>query len=141
VSEANVGLLRRIAEAYNARDAEAFAALCDPEIEIHSVFSDVAGSVYRGHDGVRKMFGDLEDAWGEGFRIEPEAYFDLGERVVMYYVLHGRGKQSGADVALPAAGVSRWRDGLFAYWKTYPYREDALADLGVSEGDLEPVPP
>ena len=137
----NVELLRRIAEAYNARDAEAFAALCDPEIEIHSVFSDVAGAVYRGHDGVRTMFGDLEDAWGEGFSIEPEAYFDLGEHVVMYYVLHGRGKQSGADVALPAAGVSRWRNGLFAYWKTYPYREDALRDLGVSEGDLEPIPP
>ena len=141
MSEANVELLRRIAEAYNARDAEAFAALCDPEVEIHSVFSDVAGGVYRGYDGVRTMFGDLEDAWGEGFSIEPEAYFDLGERVVMYYVLHGRGKQSGADVALPAAGVSRWRDGLFTYWRTYPYREDALTDLDVSEDDLVPIPP
>jgi hypothetical protein len=47
VPETNVELLRRIAEAYNARDGEAFAALCDPQIELHSVFSAVAGAVLR----------------------------------------------------------------------------------------------
>jgi hypothetical protein len=128
-------------ETYNTRDAESFVALCDPQIEVHSVFSAVAGAVYRGHDGVRRMFGDLEDAWGDELRIEPEAYFDLGDHGLMFYVLHGRGKESGADVALSAAGVSRWRDGLFAYWKTYLHREDALRDLGVSEDELEPIPP
>ena len=125
---------------YNSRDAESFVALCDPQIEVHSVFSGVAGAVYRGHDGIRRMFGDLEDAWDE-LRIEPVAYFDLGERTLMFYVLHGRGKQSGADVVLPAAGVSRWRQGLFAYWKTYPRREDALKDLDVSEDELKPIAP
>jgi hypothetical protein len=141
MSEENVELLRRVVEAYNTRDAESFVALCDPEIEIHSVFSAVAGAVYRGHDGVRRMFGDLEDAWGGEIRVEPEAYFDLCEDTLLFYALHGRGKQSGADVALPAAGVGRWRDNLFTYWKTYPQREDALRDLGVSEEELEPIPP
>ena len=139
--EENVELLRRMVETYNTRDAESFVAICDPQIEVHSVFSAVAGTVYHGRDGIRRMFGDLEDAWGDELRIEPEAYFDLGEHALMFYVLHGRGKQSGADVALPAAGVSRFRDGLFAYWKTYLDREEALRDLGVSEDELEPIPP
>ena len=139
--EENVELLRRMVETYNTRDAESFVAICDPQIEVHSVFSAVAGTVYHGRDGIRRMFGDLEDAWGDELRIEPETYFDLGEHALMFYVLHGRGKQSGADVALPAAGVSRFHDGLFAYWKTYLDREEALRHLGISEDDLEPIPP
>jgi ketosteroid isomerase-like protein len=141
MSERNVELLRRFIEAYNARDLESFISLCDPQIEVHSVFAAVAGTVYRGHDGMRRMFGDLEDAWGDERRIEPEAYFDLGEPTLTFYVLHGRGKQSGAEVALAAAGVSRWRDGLLVYWKTYLQREGALKDLGVSEDALKPIDP
>src|SRR5215218_6210681 len=34
-----VELLRRVVEAYNTRDAESFVALCDPQVEVHSVFS------------------------------------------------------------------------------------------------------
>ena len=140
MSSENVELLRRVVETYNTRDAESFVALCDPEVEVHSVFSDVAGTVYRGHEGVRRMFGDLQDTWDE-IRVEPEAYFDLGEHTLLFYALHGWGKHSGADVALPAAGVAKWRHNLFAYWKTYPQREDAQRDLGASEHDLEPIPP
>ena len=141
MSQETVDLHRRSVEAFNTRDVENFIAFCDPQIELRSTVTVPGGAVYHGHGGVRTWHRDLSDGWGDELRIEPEAYFDLGELVVMYYVLHGRGKQSGADVALPAAGVSRWRDGLFAYWKTYPYREDALTDLGVSEDDLEPIPP
>jgi hypothetical protein len=54
VSETNVERLRRIYRALNARDADALVALCDPSIEIHSVFAAVGGAVYHGHDGVRK---------------------------------------------------------------------------------------
>jgi hypothetical protein len=36
---------------------------------------------------------------------------------------------------------SRFRDGLIVYLKGYAHREDALRDLGVSEGALEPIDP
>ena len=142
MSQANMELHRRLVAAFNhARDVEAFIACLDPSVEYHSVMTVPGGAVYHGHDGVRGYFGDFKDAWGDEFRVEPEAFFDLDEQTLMFYVLHGRGRQSGADVAMPGAQVCRWRDGLMVYGKLYVHRQDALRDLDVSEDDLEPITP
>ena len=93
MSEQNVELARRALEAYNAHDVEAFLAVFDPGIEFHSAFEAVGGGVYRGHDGMRRFFEELVDAWGEdGLHLESEAYFDLGEHTLAFYVAHGRGR-------------------------------------------------
>ncbi|TMK97607.1 MAG: nuclear transport factor 2 family protein [Actinobacteria bacterium] len=141
MSEDNVELLRRWIDAFNARDIEALIAYSDPSIELHSVFAAVGGAIYRGHDGMRRWHRDLEDAWGEEIRLEPESYFDLGEHVLSFYVYHARGQHSEAGVAMPAASVSRWRNGLMVYVKVYTDRANALRDLGLSEDELEPAAP
>jgi ketosteroid isomerase-like protein len=141
LSEQNVELHRRLIDAYNARDTEAFIALCDPEIAVHSSFAAPGGAVYRGHHGVRKWHRDLEEAWGDDFSVEPEAFFDLGDDTLMFAVLHGHGLQSGVEVEMPNAQVARLRDDLIVYLKVYMHREDALADLGVTEDELEPHNP
>lgn len=76
MSEQNVEVHRSVIEAYNARDTDAFIALCDPRIEVHSVFAAPGGGVYNGHDGVRRWHRDLEETWGDEFRVEPEAFFE-----------------------------------------------------------------
>jgi ketosteroid isomerase-like protein len=141
VSEQNVELHRRAVGAFNKRDIEAFIAYCHPEIEFHSTFAAIGGAVYHGHDGMRKWHQDFGDVWGEEISAEPEAYFDLGEHTLAVNVLHGRGRHSGAEVALPAAQVCRWRAGLIVYHKGYAHTEDAFRDLGVSEDALEPIDP
>jgi ketosteroid isomerase-like protein len=141
MSGENVDLHRRANEAFNTRDVESYIALCDPQIELHSTVTVPGGAVYHGHDGVRRCHQDLEDGWGGELRVEPEAYFDLGEHTITFHALVGRGRQSGADVAMSAAHVCRWRDGLLVYFKGYAHREDALSDLGVSEDALEPIGP
>lgn len=141
MSEQNVELIRRIVEAFNARDIDAYIALCDPNIEWHSTFSAVGGAIYHGHEGLRKWHRELEETWGEEIRIEPEAIFDLGECTLLFAILHGRGRQSGAEVAMPYAAVNRSRDGLSVYGKAYANREDALRDLGVSGEALDPITP
>ena len=78
---------------------------------------------------------------GDEFRLEPEAYFDLGEDTLIFYVGRGRGRHSGVEVALPGAQVFRWREDLIVYAKGYARREEALRDLGVSEDELEPIEP
>jgi ketosteroid isomerase-like protein len=141
VSEENVNLHRLSVQAFNARDIETFVALCDPQIELHSTVTVPGGAVYNGHDGVRRWHRDLEDGWGDDLRIAPEAYFDLGEHTVTHHVLHGRGRESGADVSMPAAHVCRWRDGRMVYFKGYAHREDALSDLGTSEDAVDAIEP
>jgi ketosteroid isomerase-like protein len=141
VSAQNVELHRRFNAAFSVRDIEGLIALCDQQIEFHSLFAAVGDTVYHGHDGLRRWHGDLEDAWGEEIRIEPEAFFDLGEHTLAFNVLHGRGGQSGAEVVMPYAQVVRWRDGLMVHFKAYVHRQDALRDLGVPEEALEPIAP
>jgi ketosteroid isomerase-like protein len=128
-------------EAFNTRDVEKFIAFCDPQIELHSAVTVPGGGLYHGHPGVRRWHRDIKDAFGDDIRVEPEAYFDLGEHTITFHVLHGRGRQSGADVETPAAHLCRWRDGLIVYFKGYVQREEALRDLGVSEDTLEPIVP
>jgi ketosteroid isomerase-like protein len=141
VSEHNVELHRRANEAFNTRDVDKYVALCDPQIELHSAVTVPGGAVYHGHDGVRRWHRDIEDAFGDEVRVEPKAYFAHGEHTVTFHLLHGRGRQSGADVVMPAAHVCRWRDGLLVYFKGYSHQGDALSDLGISEDALEPIPP
>jgi hypothetical protein len=54
---------------------------------------------------------------------------------------HGRGRESGVEIAAPWAQVVRWRDGLGVYFNAYPRREDALKELDMSEDALEPIEP
>ena len=139
MSEQDVELQRRFTEAFNARDVEALIALSDPSVEIHSTFAEL-GAVYHGHAGLRRWHRDFDDAWEE-VRVEPEAYFDLGEQILVLSTWRGRGLHSGVDVVLPAAQVGRWREGLLTYIKGYAHREDALEELGVSAEALDPIAP
>ena len=141
MSERNVELTRRVVEAFNARDIEAIIAYCDPSIEYHSVLAGAVGTIYFGHDGLRAWHRDFEEVWSDDIRLEPEAYFDLGEHTLAFFVFGGRGQRSGVEVAMPTANVARWRDGLLAYFKAYAQRKDALSDLRVSEDQLERIEP
>jgi ketosteroid isomerase-like protein len=139
--EQSAQLHRRIYEAFNARDVDALVALCDPNIEVQSVFAAVNRAIYRGHDGVREWQRDLEEAWGDQIRVDVEAYFDLGEHAIAFDALHGRGQQSGAEVVLPGAAVTRWHAERCVYFRAYDDRDEALSDLGVSEAELQPIVP
>ena len=140
MAQGNVELHRHLFAAFNARDIDAFIALCDPEVEFHSTFAAVGGGIYRGHGGLRRWHQDFEDTWGE-IRLEPQTYLDLGDQTLVFYTAHGRGGRSGAQVRQAAAHVARWRHGLCVHSRAYIRREDALRDLGVSEDSLEPIEP
>ena len=141
MSEQNIELHRRANEAFNTRDVEAYLAFCDPQIELHTAVTGPGPAVYHGHDGVRRWHTEIADAFGGEIRVEPEAFFDVGEHTISFHVLHGRGRQSGADVATPAAHLCRWREGRIVYFRGYLQREDAFMDLGVSIETVEEIAP
>jgi ketosteroid isomerase-like protein len=132
----NVDLHRALNVAFNERDPDALVAVFDPSVEVHSVFAAIGGAIYRGHDQVRQWLQDIEEAWSM-FRVESEAYFDLGEHTLAFVVLNGRGRQSGAEVVMPYAQVMRWRADRCDYFKAHAHRHDALTELGISEDALE----
>jgi ketosteroid isomerase-like protein len=141
VSKQNIELHRRANEAFNTRDVETYLAFCDPQIELHTAVTGPGAAVYHGHDGVRRWHTEIADAFGGEIRVEPEAFFDVGEHTISFHVLHGRGQQSGADVATPAAHLCRWHEGRIVYFKGYLRREDAFTDLGISIEAVEEIAP
>jgi ketosteroid isomerase-like protein len=141
MSQKNVEVVRVFTEAFNAGDIDAVVACCDPNVEFHSTFAAVGGGVYHGHDGIRRWYLDLQEIWGEKLRSDLETLFDVGESMLVFTVLRGRGQQSGVDVELPAAMVVRLRDGFLVNLKGYSHRDDALKDLNVAVDALEPIAP
>jgi ketosteroid isomerase-like protein len=136
-SPGNVAQHRCLNAAFNERDADALVAICDPLVEIHSVFTAVGGAIYTGHEGARQWLDDIIEAW-TGFQVSDDVYFDLPEQTLAFVVLRGTGSVSGAEVLMPYAQVMRWRHGQCTWFKAYANRDDALGDLGVSEENLEP---
>ena len=136
----NVEVMRRLVDAYNARDVEALICCAHPDVEFHAAWAGVGPKTYHGHEGIREWHRDLEEAWEE-IRYEPDAYFETGDRTLLFGMLHGRGRGSGVEVAMPGTQLLTWTDGLLTRFSAYLRREDALKELGITEHMLEPVVP
>lgn len=141
MSRGDVEIARGFIAAFNDRDIGSAVSYCHPSIEFHSTFAAVGGGVYRGHAGMRSWHQEIQEAWKGSIRAEPEAFFDLGSHILSFVMLHATGPQSGVEAALPIASISRSRDGLLVYFRSYIHREDALQDLGVSEDELVAISP
>jgi ketosteroid isomerase-like protein len=93
MSQENVEAVRRGADAYNRGDIDALLGELDPEIEWHPLLQVLLGgeaTVYRGHEGARELYRDLDEAFTEA-QNELSEIRDLGERVVAIGHLRGRG--------------------------------------------------
>jgi hypothetical protein len=55
--------LRRFVDAYNSRQLEAQIELFDPATDLVPVRAVLEETVYRGHDGIRRFAGNLEESW------------------------------------------------------------------------------
>ena len=86
----------------------------------------------RGHEGVRRLFGEIYDAFDE-IHVWYSEVRDLGDRVVAIGHIRMRGKGSGAETESPAAVVIDNRDGKAVRVQTYLDPQEALDDTGLSE--------
>ena len=131
MSQGNVELARQVVDAINERDLSRLIELTDPKIEWHSFFAALGeGGVYRGHDGLRRYVGDLDDAW-EILRAEVDEVLAVGEVVVFVGRLHYRGQGSGVETESPAGWVQRFRKGKVVSFRAFREPEQALGDLGL----------
>ena len=134
MSEENVEALKRGTAAFNDRDIDAFLEVLDADVEMHlTLFVAMIGetSVYRGHEGVRQFFRDLDDAFSE-FQLEISEIRDLGDRTVSFGHLHGRGKASRAEVESPVAYLHEFKNGKAKRIDDFFDPEEALEAAGLS---------
>jgi ketosteroid isomerase-like protein len=135
MSQENVEMFRRGADAYNRRNVEALLATVDPEVEWHPLLQVLLGgkaTVYRGHEGVRKLLRDFDEAFAE-LQADLSEVRDLGERVVAIGQLRGRGKESGVETESEIVWLVDFKNGKGIRVREYLDPNEALEAAGLSE--------
>jgi len=119
-------------EAFNRGDLEDALALFDPEVVWHTyLVPGPGGGTYLGHDGVRELWADARNIFGD-FRNEPERLVSVGDRLLVMVRICGWGKESGVEVEAKIAHVHTFRDGKVLSVESYEDRDQALELVGVA---------
>ena len=123
MSEENVEIARKVADALNRRDVEAILAYANPEIELHSaIIGGAEGNTYRGHDGVRQWMAESIATFAE-----------LRGDVLTIGRVYARGRESGVEIDSPMAWLTTFRDGKIVLTRGYLNVREALEAAGLSE--------
>ena len=131
MSEENVEIVGRAIDAF-ARTGHPPEDLFDPEVEVWEspeLPGDLAG---KGYDNLVRVNETLLDSFAE-WSIEPERFFDLGERVLVFAQFLVRGKGSGVAVTDPMTYLLTVRNGRVVDWGLFGDRNKALEAAGLSE--------
>ena len=134
MSRENVGVADELIRLFNARDLEGVLQLTDPECEHRPALEgSVEGTgVFRGHDGVRRWWRQMEETWSE-WTVEIDEIRDLGSQVLVFGMARFRGSLSGTDVRSPLVSVMTIRAGKLVRKYDYFDRTAALEAVGLRE--------
>ena len=132
MSEDNVEIARSFFEAFADRDQGAAAAVLHPEVEIRpAIVGGPEGIVYRGLEGNKRFWADIDAAWSE-FRIEAEEFRDLGEQVLVLGRAFARAEGSGIALDEPAAWLAVMDEGRIVRFRSFSNQLEALEAAGLS---------
>jgi ketosteroid isomerase-like protein len=133
MSEENVEVFRRSVASFNERDLGAIGELFTEDFEfIPYLAALVETTTYRGRDGLRQYVQDAEAAW-ENIEVRVDEVRDLGDRVIAFGELRGRGRGSGLEARVSLAWVVDFRDGKISRSQSYGDATDALEAAGLRE--------
>ena len=132
MSQENVETLRRGLEAFNRADVKAALEVLDAEVEWYPAVQRMLGerTVYRGHEGVRDMFRNMDEVYLE-FRIEDAEFRDLGDRVIATCRIRARGRQSEAESDTPFGYLFDFRNGKVVRVRAFLDPKEALEAAGL----------
>jgi ketosteroid isomerase-like protein len=129
MSQENVEIVRRVNEAFDAKDMEALLATHHPDVEIVVLRSEIEGP-YRGHDGLRRM---ATDAFEADFQSRIDEVRDCGNRVLVLGHQHATVRGAPWDHVL--AEVYELNAGKVVRMQAFRTVEQALEAVGLSEQD------
>jgi ketosteroid isomerase-like protein len=131
MSQENVELAYRAAEAFNRRDLDAFLALMDDDVEVISRIIVLEGGL-RGHDGVRRWWQNWLDTWPD-YEVEVIEVRDAGDMTVAAMRAMGHGAGSSVPFEDTIWQLARWRVTKCIAWRIFTNRSEALEAAGLSE--------
>jgi ketosteroid isomerase-like protein len=125
MSHANVETLRMGYAAVSRGDWDGATRFAHPEFELKTADRVVNPGTYRGREVVRRFFEDLFEPFEELF-VEPEEFFERGDRIAVFVVTRLRPAGSTAVIENRIGHLWTMREGLASRLEVFPRREDAL---------------
>lgn len=131
MSDADRRLVEALYEAFNRRDVEAIAGLCDAEMEFFPATAEYVGraSPYRGRAGLAEYLQDVAAVWEE-LLITVNSVRRSGDRLLVGGRVYGRSREFGIR-DIPVAWSWKLRDGLIVRGEVL---SDPTAIPAASEG-------
>ena len=120
--------LRLVYEAYNRGDWIGALSGMHRDIE----WKTTRTGRHRGHDEVRRFMEDMREPFEE-VMVEPDEWFDHGDRIVVFLRIRARPRGSDAIAENRVGHLWTMRDGKAIRCETFPRREEALEAAGLSE--------
>jgi ketosteroid isomerase-like protein len=119
-------------EAFNSGDLEKAETMFAHDVVWNTwIVPGPGGGTYRGHDGVRELWSDARNIFGD-FRNEPERVIAAAEQVVAFVRVCGTGKGSGIEVEGRIAHVYTFRDDKALCVDSYQDQAEALRAAGLA---------
>ena len=134
MSQENVETLRATYEAANRGDWDGFFADMHPNFELKAPDRMMRAGTYRGPVAVRQFFEDLLEPF-EDVVVQPEKFFESGDRIVVFLLLRSRPSGSSAVLEIQIGHLWTMRGGKAAQLEIFPEREQALEAVRLSEQD------
>jgi uncharacterized protein len=132
MSQENVEIVGRLAEAFERGGLDEFRDYYHPDIEWHEDPSFPEAGVYRGLEAVEAYNRQFLAEFAE-IHYEQRELIDANDSVVANMHVHGRGKASGATFELSAWWVFTLREGRLIRVHAYLDRNKALEAAGLRE--------
>ncbi len=120
--------LRLVYEAYNRGDWTGTLSRMHRDIE----WKTTRTGRHRGHEEVRRFMEDMREPFEE-VMVEPDEWFDHGDRIVVFLRIRARPRGSDAVAENRVGHLWTMRDGKAIRCETFPRREEALEAAGLSE--------
>jgi ketosteroid isomerase-like protein len=135
VSGADIETLRDGYEAFSRGDWDWAFREAPPDFELRTADRVTSPGTYLGPEEARRFFEDLFEPFEE-IVVEPQQFFERGDRILAFVLVRSRPRGSSAVVENRIAHVWTMRDGKAICLQIFPERERALEAVGLSEQDI-----
>jgi ketosteroid isomerase-like protein len=128
-------VIRALYRAFARRDVDAAMALCDPGLEFWAQGTGrraARTAPYRGYEGLREYFADVDEAWDE-LVVEPEDFRFSEDGVIVFGTVRGR---SGTEtLEAPVIWVWKMRRGRVSFGRAVSTSAEAAQVMRGSAVD------
>jgi ketosteroid isomerase-like protein len=126
MSQQSEDLTRQLLSAFQDRDLDRFLAVLDPEVEVIPIVgSELAATVYRGHEGVRDWWDRMFTVFEE-VEVSLDEVRDFGDHAIAVSRFHHLGDESGARPDLVVWAVNEVRNDKIVRWRSFRTEAEAL---------------